>query len=135
MKSEKDHVERRSWSKLANRLSRSSMVCKKISGIGLNAWRTVISCVSEFVFLDVIHKRQNWTRFPVGSSQRLEKLVFTVSVLDVQLLEGQCVGSTVCGRQVGRWQLDSKTERFLRCLLAKATWCMKCNYSYIRFKN
>ena len=27
-----------------------------------------------------------------------------------------------CGRQVGRWQLDSKTERSLRCLLTKATW-------------
>ena len=25
----------------------------------------------------------------------------------------------VCGRQVGRWQLDSKTERSLRCLLTK----------------
>ena len=29
---------------------------------------------------------------------------------------------------VDRWQLDSKTERSLRCLLAKATWWIKCNY-------
>ena len=28
----------------------------------------------------------------------------------------------VVGRQVGRWQLDSKTERSPRYLLAKATW-------------
>ena len=44
------------------------------------------------------------------------------SLLDVQQLKGQCEASTVCGRQVGRGQLDSKTERSLRCLLAKATW-------------
>ena len=37
----------------------------------------------------------------------------------------------MCGRQVGRWQLDSKTERSLRCLLAKRTWWIKieCNCS------
>ena len=29
-----------------------------------------------------------------------------------------------------RWQLDSKTERSLRCLLAKANWWIKCNYNY-----
>ena len=29
---------------------------------------------------------------------------------------------TVCGRQVGRWQLDSKTERSLRRVLSKAIW-------------
>ena len=50
------------------------------------------------------------------------KLVFTASLLDVQQLKGQCEASAVCGRQVGRWQLDSKTERSLRCLLPKATW-------------
>ena len=43
-------------------------------------------------------------------------------LLDVQQLKGQCEASAVCGRQVGRWQLDSKTERSLRCFLAKATW-------------
>ena len=50
------------------------------------------------------------------------KLVFTASLLDVQQLKGQCEASIVCGRQMGRWQLDSKTERSFRCLLAKATW-------------
>ena len=45
-----------------------------------------------------------------------------VSLLDVQQFKGQCEASAVCGRQVGRWQLDSKTERSLRYLLAKATW-------------
>ena len=39
-----------------------------------------------------------------------------------QQLKGQCEASIACGRQMGRWQLDSKTERSLRCLLAKATW-------------
>ena len=43
-------------------------------------------------------------------------------MLDVQQLKGQCEASIVCGRQIGRWQLDSKTERSLRCLPAKATW-------------
>ena len=33
-----------------------------------------------------------------------------------------CAASTECGRQGGRWQLDSKTEPSLRCFLAKATW-------------
>ena len=33
-----------------------------------------------------------------------------------------CVASTVCGKQVVRWQFDSKTERSLRSYLAKATW-------------
>ena len=34
----------------------------------------------------------------------------------------QSVASTTCSGQVDRWQLDSKTERSLRCILAKATW-------------
>ena len=37
--------------------------------------------------------------------------------------------SIVCGRQVGRWQLDSKTERFLPCFLAKTILWTKCDYS------
>ena len=49
-------------------------------------------------------------------------MVFSASLLDVQQLQGQCEASAVCGRLVSRWQLDSKTERFLRCLLAKTTW-------------
>ena len=50
------------------------------------------------------------------------KIGFTASLLDVQQLKGQYEASAVCGRQVGRWQLDSKTERSFRCLLAQATW-------------
>ena len=38
---------------------------------------------------------------------------------------GQCQDSTVCGRQVGKWQLNLKTKRFFCCLLAKATWWIK----------
>ena len=41
--------------------------------------------------------------------------------------------SSVCGKQVGRWQLDSKTQRFLRCLLAMATWWIKCNYRTLHY--
>ena len=51
-----------------------------------------------------------------------KKLVFTAFLLDVQQLKGQCEAAAVCGRQVGKWQFDSKTEKSLRCLLAKATW-------------
>ena len=40
-----------------------------------------------------------------------KKLIFTASLLDVQQLKEQCEASTACNRQVGRWQLDSKTER------------------------
>ena len=39
-----------------------------------------------------------------------------------------CVKPPPC--VVDRWQLDSKTERSFCCLLAKATWCIKCNYNY-----
>ena len=67
---------------------------------------------------------------PVGSNQKLSKLVIIASLLDVQQLKEQCEASTVCGREVGRWQLDSKTKRFLRCLLPKATWWIKYNYNY-----
>ena len=67
-------------------------------------------------------KRLTRIGFLVGSNQRLKKLVFTASLLDVQQLKGQYEASAVCGRQVGRWQLGLKTERSLRCLLAKATW-------------
>ena len=56
------------------------------------------------------------------------KIGIPASLLDVQQFKGQC---EVCGRQMGRWQLDSKTEKSLRCLLAKATWWIKCNYNYI----
>ena len=42
---------------------------------------------------------------------KTKKLVFTASLLDVQQLKGQCKASAECGRQVGRWQLHSKTER------------------------
>ena len=38
------------------------------------------------------------------------KMVFTASLLDVQRLKGQYEASSVCGRQVGRWQFVSKTE-------------------------
>ena len=67
-------------------------------------------------------KRYTRVRFPVGSNQRLQKLIFTAFLLDGQQLNGQFEASTVCGTQVGRWQHDSKTERSLCCHLAKATW-------------
>ena len=38
------------------------------------------------------------------------------------------------GRQVGRWQLVSKTKRSLCCLLAKANWWIKCNCNCSNFK-
>ena len=42
--------------------------------------------------------------------------------LDIKQLKVQYEASAVCGRQMGKWHLNSKTERPLRCLLAKATW-------------
>ena len=43
---------------------------------------------------------------------------------------GQREASDLCSRQVGRWPLDLKTEWPLRCLLAKDSWQIKCNYYY-----
>ena len=41
---------------------------------------------------------------------------------------------TVSCRQMGRWQLDAKTERSLRYLMAKATWrCIYKLYEYEAF--
>ena len=45
-------------------------------------------------------QRQTRVRFPVGSNQRLQKLAFTASLLDIQQLKGQCEASIVRGRQV-----------------------------------
>ena len=42
------------------------------------------------------------------------------------------VSMRVVVRQVGRGQLDSKTERSLCCHLAKETWRMKCNYNKLQ---
>ena len=53
---------------------------------------------------------------------KITKLVLTASLLDILQLKGQYEASAECGRQVGMWQLDPKTETFLRCLLAKTTW-------------
>ena len=39
---------------------------------------------------------------------------FTAFLLDVQQLKGQCEAPAVCGRQMGKWQPDLKTERFLK---------------------
>ena len=48
--------------------------------------------------------------------------VFIAFLLDILQLKGQSKASDLCGRQVGRWQFDTKTEKFLRCLLVKVTW-------------
>ena len=42
-----------------------------------------------------------------GQTKGLKNLAFTAFLLEVQQLKGQCKASTVIGRQVGRWQLDS----------------------------
>ena len=38
------------------------------------------------------------------------------------IIKGTVQSFHVCGRQVGWWPLDSMTKKFLRCLLAKATF-------------
>ena len=48
-----------------------------------------------------------------GKPKTSQKLVFPAFLLEVQHLKWKCEASTACGRQVGRWQLDSKTERSL----------------------
>ena len=50
---------------------------------------------------------------------KTKKLILTAFLLDVQQLKGQCEASTVCGKQVDRWQLDWKIKRSLRCHLTR----------------
>ena len=70
-------------------------------------------------------KRWTRVRFPIGSIQRVLKLVLRASLLDVQQLKGPCDASIVCGRQVGRWYLDLKTERSISRLLVKGNMANK----------
>ena len=65
-----------------------------------------------------------------GQTSDYKNWYLQLSCLKLSNKEGQCEASTVCGRQVGRRQLDLKTERSLRCLLVKVTWWIKCNYKY-----
>ena len=50
---------------------------------------------------------------------KTKNVVFTASLLDVQHQKRDSVKPKPC--VVDRWQLDSKAERSLRCLLATAT--------------
>ena len=70
-----------------------------------------------------IEWKWNGRKLPVWNMEKSSSIPFHTMpcLLDVQQLKGQCEASAVCGRQVGRWQLDSKTERSLRCLLTKAS--------------
>ena len=61
----------------------------------LNSNRSVVEWIERLLL-----KRYTLVRFPVGSNQRLQKLVFTASLLVVQPIKGQCEISNVCGRQV-----------------------------------
>ena len=76
----------------------------------------------------------------VSGQVKSKTLLFTpfnwyshLSCLTFRNKKGPCEASTVCGRQVGRWQFDSKIARFLRCLVAKAAWWIKCNWIYNEF--
>ena len=74
-------------------------------------------------------------RFQLGNCSRhksslpLRKLIalniFWVNKLRAPCMfsvKGQCEASNVSGKQVGDWQLNSKTEKSFHCVLAKATW-------------
>ena len=50
----------------------------------------------------------------------------SASLLDVRQDKRQCE-TTVCGGQVGRWQLDSKTKRFLRSSWSRQIDKQRCN--------
>ena len=69
--------------------------------------------------------------FNCWTSSRQAVITNFYSVWFDQFLKGQCEAYAVCGRQVCRWQLDSKTERSLCCLLAEATWWIKSNYIHV----
>ena len=75
---------------------------------------------------------KGWLRFDSRSGQTndYKNSYSQLSCMMFSNKKGQCEAFTVCGRQVGRWQLDSKTERSLRCLLIKAAMWINCNYNY-----
>ena len=54
-------------------------------------------------------ERKIGVRFPVGPKQRLKKLVFTASLLDVQHQKAQCEAYSVC--VVDKWAGGSLTRR------------------------
>ena len=93
--------------------------------------------LAEWTFLEKpilqnVHLAE-WTFSGNGSNQRLEKLVFTASLLDVQQLKGQCEASTVSGRQEGRGQLDSKTKKVPSLSPGQGNLVNKCNYNTIQY--
>ena len=67
---------------------------------------------------------------PGQVNPKTTKLSVHTFLLDVQQLKGQCKASTMCDRQVGRWQLDLKTERSLRYLPSpdQGNLWIKCDY-------
>ena len=68
-------------------------------------------------------KRRTWVRFPV-LIKHCKNLYPPLPSLTFNIKEIRET-STARGEQVGRWQLDSKTKRLFRCLLARATWWIK----------
>ena len=79
-----------------------------VSGDGWQAHMQMVTMVSGRADRASAAETETRVRFPIGTNQRLNKLVFTASLLDVQQLKGQCEASTVCCRQMSRW--DSRPK-------------------------
>ena len=97
-----------------------------LQGFGIELWKKNASCRLDRATADTltfarchqIHsviewinylllKRWTLVRFPIESNQRLKKLVFTNSLLNVQQLKEQCEATNACGRQVGTGQVPA----------------------------
>ena len=59
----------------------------------------------------------DWVFIPGRVKSQTRKIGITASLLDVQHRKRQFEASTVCGRQMEKWQLDSNTKK----ILVKAT--------------
>ena len=63
---------------------------------------TILQLISGRVDRAFATRTVDWGSIPVGSNQRLEKLLFMAFLLDVQQLEEQCEATIVCGRKVSK---------------------------------
>ena len=62
-----------------------------------------------------------WLDFRSGQTKLHKNCYVQLPCLTFSNIKGQFEASTGCGRQVNRWQLDSKTKKSLCCLLTKST--------------
>ena len=106
-------------------------------------WQTTIFSAFFSCCLKIASSMFNWCQLSINKNNNKEHLFFQKPIPFGCRRE-----LFVCFRELcilffpnllqytvmDRWQLDSKTERSLRCFLTKATWWIKCNYNYSKIE-